>query len=406
MRWKAGTFTSDAAADATRTSERETVTVVLACILLAAGCGGCLFMVLAAAMARSFTRRTTRDGGPMPAVTVLKPLYGDEPGLFESLATFCRQDYPGPVQLVCGVTNPNDGAIAIVTRLKAAFPQHAIELVVQPAGRGANPKVANLVNMSAHMAHDIVVIADSDIHVRSDYLRVVVGALLAQGSGAVTCPYYGVTRGGIWSRLSTLNVDGYFLPGVMLAVRLKLSQPCFGSTIALSARSLRTIGGFEALADSLADDYALGAALVKRQEPVTVLPFAVGHVCSETSLGDLWRHEKRWAATVRAVDAVGYVGWSVTHAFPLALVALGLGGGWPAVALASAALACRGALLVAIERAYGLPAHSYWLIPLRDLLSGAVFVAGLVARDVRWRQQRYRLKSEGTLMPERRSPSP
>jgi ceramide glucosyltransferase len=382
------------------------VSTVLVFVLLAAGCCGCLFMVFAAAMARSFARRALLDGAVLPAVTVLKPLYGDEFGLFESLVTFCRQDYPGPVQLVCGVTNPNDGAIGVVARLKAAFPQHAIELVVQAPGGGANPKVANLVNMSARIAHDIVVIADSDIRVASDYLRVVVGALLAQGSGAVTCPYYGIASGGVWSQLSALNVDGYFLPGVMVATRLKLSQPCFGSTIALSTHTLSAIGGFEALADCLADDHALGEAVAKRQEPVTVLPFAVGHVCSERSFAELWRHEKRWAATIRAVDPVGYLGWSVTHGFPLALIAISLGGGWPAIALALAALACRSALVLAIERAYGLPAHSYWLIPLRDLLSGAVFLAGLVARDLRWRQQRYRLLSEGVLMPERKLPSP
>jgi ceramide glucosyltransferase len=390
----------------TRANERETVSTILVFVLLAAGCCGCLFMLLAAAMARSFARHAAVTANALPPVTVLKPLYGDETGLFESLATFCRQDYPGVVQLLCGVTNPNDGAIAIVTRLKAAFPQHTVELVVQAPGRGANPKVANLINMSPHIAHDVVVIADSDIRVPSDYLRVVVGAFLAQGTGAVTCPYYGVASGGVWSRLSALNVDGYFLPGVMVAVRLKLSQPCFGSTIALSARSLRAIGGFEALADCLADDHALGAALAKRQEPVTVLPLAIGHVCSEASFGELWRHETRWAATIRAVDSAGYLGWSITHAFPLALIALGLGGGWPAVALALAALACRSILVMAVERVYALPAHSYWLIPLRDLLSGAVFLAGLVARDVRWRQQRYRLMSEGALMPERRSPSP
>ena len=366
------------------------MSAVLVFVLLVAGCCGCLFMLLAGAIARSFARPPGAEGSATQPVTILKPLHGDESGLFESLATFCRQDYPAAVQLVLGVTSPTDGAIAVVTRLKAAFPHHAIELVVQAPAAGANPKVANLANMSARIAHDIVVIADSDIRVPADYLRHVVGALLRQGSGAVTCPYYGISSGGVWSRLSALNVDGSFLPGVMIGVRLKLSQPCFGSTIALSRRSLRAIGGFEALADCLADDYAIGEALAKRQEPVTVLPLAVGHVCSEASFAELWRHEVRWAATIRSVDPLGYVGWSITHAFVLALIAL----------------ACRGALLLAIERAYGLPAHPYWLIPLRELLSGAVFLAGLVARDVSWKQQRYRLLSEGALMPERRSPSP
>jgi ceramide glucosyltransferase len=239
-----------------------------------------------------------------------------------------------------------------------------------------------------------------------DYLRRVVGALLRQGAGAVTCPYSGIATGSVWSLLSQLNVDGHFLPGVIVGVALNLSKPCFGSTIALTRRSLQNIGGFEAVADCLADDYALGEALRRRGEPVNVLPLTVGHVCAESSLAELWRHEVRWAATIRTIDPLGYLGWSLAHPFPLALIALLIGGGGPALVLALAALLCRGIVLQSVERACGLPAHPYWLIPLRDLLSGAVFVAGLFTRGVSWKQQRYRLLAEGALMPERRSPSP
>ena len=72
----------------------------------------------------------------------------------------------------------------------------------------------------------------------------------------------------------------------------------------------------------------------QRGEPVSVLPFAVGHVCGESSFGELWRHELRWALTIRTIDPLGYLGWTVTHAFPLALIAWLLGGGWPAIGLA------------------------------------------------------------------------
>jgi ceramide glucosyltransferase len=123
-------------------------------------------------------------------------------------------------------------------------------------------------------------------------------------------------------------------------------------------------------------------------------------------LGELWRHELRWAMTIRTIDPLGYLGWTVTHAFPLALIALALGGGLPAIMLALAAITCRLIMVLAIERGYGLPPHPYWLIPLRDLWSFAVFVSGFVARDVSWRGHRYRLMSEGSLISERRSPSP
>src|SRR5436190_3936423 len=378
---------------------------ILPVALWLAGAFGCLFMLFAAALMWSSTRPQPAPE-PAPDLTMLKPLHGDEAGLYENLASFCEQDYAGAVQIVFGVENPNDPAIAVVERLRAAYPGKALELVVEPRAVGSNPKVANLINMSGRIAHDIVVLADSDIRVRRDYLSRLVGALERQGGGAVSCPYYGISTGTLWSHLAQLTVDSHFLPGVVVGTRLKLSQPCLGSTIALRRSSLSAIGGFEPLADCLADDYVLGELLRERGEPVSVLSFAVGHVCGESSFVELWRHELRWALTIRTVDPLGYLGWAVTHAFPLALIAWLLGGGWPAVGLAAAALACRTVLIFATERGYGLPPHPYWLIPVRDLLSFAVFVAGFVARDVSWRGHHYELMSEGILKPDRRSRPP
>ena len=373
--------------------------------LWAAGAFGCLYMVLATALMFSSARPEPTLDASAPAVTVLKPLHGDEAGLFENLVSFCEQDYPGAVQIVFGVESPTDPAIAVVERLRAAYPASAIELVVDTRVMGSNPKIANLINMSERIAHDVVVLADSDIRVQRDYLSRLVRALDRFG-GAVTCPYYGISIGNLWSRLAQLTIDSHFLPGVVVGARLKLSQPCLGSTIALRRQSLLAIGGFEPLADCLADDYVLGELLEKRGEPVTVLPFAVGHVCSESSFAELWRHELRWALTIRTIDPLGYLGWTVSHAFPLALIAWALGGGWPAIGLGLAALACRAVLIFAIERGYGLPRHPYWLIPVRDLLSFAIFVSGFVARDVSWRGHHYELMSEGILKSDRRSRQP
>ena len=378
---------------------------ILLVALWLAGALGCLFMLFAAALMWSSTRPQPALE-PAPDLTILKPLHGDEAGLYENLASFCEQDYSGAVQIVFGVENPNDPAIAVVERLRAAYPGKALELVVEPRATGSNPKVANLINMSGRIAHDVIVLADSDIRVQRDYLSRLVGALKRQGGGAVSCPYYGISTGGLWSHLAQLTIDSHFLPGVVVGTRLKLSQPCLGSTIALRRSSLSAIGGFEPLADCLADDYVLGELLRERGEPVSVLPFAVGHVCAESSIVELWRHELRWALTIRTVDPLGYLGWAVTHAFPLALISWLLGGGWPAIGLAVAALVCRAVLIFATERGYGLPPHPYWLIPVRDLLSFAVFVSGFVARDVSWRGHHYELMSEGILKSDRRSRLP
>jgi ceramide glucosyltransferase len=379
---------------------------ILLFALLVGAAAGCLYMLIAARLVLAFARVRPAIGQASPAVTVLKPLHGDEPHLSENLASFCRQDYGGPVQIVFGVARADDPALHAVERLKAEFPGKTLDLVVDAQTAGSNPKVSNLVNMSARIAHDIVVIADSDICVPRDYLARVVGALERAGRGAVTCPYYGISNGNPWSDLSRLAIDGHFLPGVVVGAQFDLGRPCLGSTIALSRGSLIAIGGFEAVADCLADDHALGEALARRGEPVTVLPVAVGHLCSEASLRELWRHELRWAMTIRGIDPLGYCGWSINHALPLSLIALALGGGWPAGLLTLAAIASRIWLLSAVARAFSLTPHAYWLVPLRDLLSFATFVAGFFARDLSWRGHGYRLMAEGHLMAQRRQPQP
>jgi ceramide glucosyltransferase len=378
-------------------------------LLFAAAAAGCLFMVVAASLAPPSAQPVRATGRAEPAVTLLKPLHGDETSLYENLASFCDQAYAGPLQMIFGVARSDDPAIAAVERLRKEFPGKTIELVIDATISGTNPKVSNLINMSRLIVHDIVVIADSDIRVRPDYLSRIVSALEQRG-GVVTVPYYGIATDNLWSRLAAMSIEGHFLSGVLVGSLFALSRPCLGSTIALHRSSLTAIGGFEAIADCLADDYEIGALIAARGEPVSLLPFAVGHVCDERSFAQLWRHEVRWAMTIRSIDPVGYLGWSVTHAFPLALIALAIGGGEVAAFLAAAALACRGLLIYAIERGYGLPPRPYWLIPLRDLLSFAVFVAGFISRDVRWKGHRFKLESEGTLIPnqfpERRPPSP
>lgn len=378
---------------------------LLLIVLGLAAAFGCLVMLVAALFVLRPAPPEQAQATAAPSVTILKPLHGDEVGLYENLASFLDQDYPGPVQIVFGVEDPNDAAIANVERLRVAYPDRAIELVIEPRAMGSNPKVANLINMQPRIAHDIVVLADSDIRVSRDYLSNLAGALLRLG-GVVSCPYYGISTGNLWSKLARLTIDSHFLPGVMVGSRLKISRPCLGSTVALHRTTLTAIGGFEPLADCLADDYVLGELVADRGGAVSMLPFAVGHVCGESSFVELWRHELRWALTIRTIDPLGYLGWIVTHAFPLALLAWIFGAGWPAAALALAALGCRALLIFATERGYGLPTHPYWLIPVRDLLSFAVFAAGFVARDVSWRGHHYELMSQGLLKSDRRTRPP
>ena len=246
---------------------------VTASLVAVAGCGFLLtatILVARAAASTAHPRAVTA-----PAVTVLKPLHGDEPGLLDNLGSFCSQDYPGPIQVVFGVQDPGDGAVAVVEHLRKIQAGQDLDLVIETKVYGLNRKVSNLVNMAPRIRHDVVVLADSDMRVDPDYLSRVTAALDEPGVGAVTCLYYGVPVAGMWSSLSALAINAHFLPGVVFGLALGLARPCFGSTLALRRQTLGEIGGFIAFVDCLADDYAMGAALRARGHTISIPPFGV-----------------------------------------------------------------------------------------------------------------------------------
>ena len=379
-------------------------------LVAAAGCGYLIAAwILVGRFAGGAASAATVASASAPGVTILKPLHGDEPALFDNLASFCVQDYAGPVQIIFGVKDANDPALATVERLRMRFPGAALDLVVNAAVHGPNGKVSNLINMMPQARHDIVVLADSDIRVERSWLRRVMAALQAPGVAGVTRLYYEPTDGGLITKLSALGVNAHFLPNVIVGLASGRARPCFGSTIAFRGASLDAIGGFAAMADCLADDYALGEALRATGGVVAVPPFAVAHMSRPMSAGEFWRHELRWARTIAGVDPLGYVGSLVTHPLPFALVAAILGRGSsvfaPALALTAGAIIGRMMLLKRLEHAFKLPKQSYWLMPLRDLLSCVVFLASFLGTGVSWHGQRYRVRG-GTLIPQWRSPKP
>jgi ceramide glucosyltransferase len=375
----------------------------LICLILAAA--GCLYSLAAAFCAGRYAAQAVPQlapGAPRPSVTVLKPLCGLEPYLYENLETVLRQDYAGPVQVIFGVQKTNDPAIGVVDRLRQAYPAARIDLVIDGRQHGSNRKVSNLINMAERIAHDVVVLADSDMLVRPDYLERLVAELSQDGVSGVTCLYHGVPAyRGLYDQLSTLAIDTHFLPNVVMGLSLGLAKPCFGSTIAFTRASLDAVGGFRSFRDDLADDYAIGAALRGLGGRVVIPSFSIGHTSVDTDLSGLWQHELRWNRTIRNVDPAGYAGSIVTHAFPLALLGAVLpGAGSDALWVAAAALASRILLCRQVERAFSLAPHPYGLLPIRDILSFLNFAWAFMSGAVTWKGHDYHVVADGTLIPD------
>lgn len=341
--------------------------------------------------ARSYARTTPPQLDRAPGVTLLKPLYGDEPLLEEALATCFQQDFP-TYQIVFGVQDPADPALAVVRRLQTRFPRQDVAVVIDRARHGANGKVSNLINMFPAARHDIVVIADSDLHVRPDYLARVASELCVDGCGLVTTPYVGRPAfRGLTGLLGASQINHCFLPGALLARALG-RQDCLGATMALRRETLERIGGLAALVDHLADDNVLGR-LVRAQGLSVRLATAIpATTVPETDVSALWRHEIRWARTIRALVPVAFAASALQ--FPLfwaGLAVLATGGAWWAVTGFALAWAVRATAARGIDRALrpllgGLAFDSpVWLLPVRDSLSVAVMVASYASARVEWR---------------------
>jgi ceramide glucosyltransferase len=368
-------------------------------ICLAVATLGCLYVVMAGFLVLRFKSRDAKAVAKPVPVTILVPLCGFESRTYAQVRALCEQNYDAPVQIVCGSRSLDDPAIQVAKRVAEDLPDQKLDLHVDGHAHGSNLKISNLMNMESRARHDTLVLIDSDIEVDPDYLSSVIGELQAPNVGAVTCLHRGVSYEGIWARLAALGANTHFLPNVIVALTFGLARPCFGATIAISRETLQRIGGFAAFADQLWDDYAIGQAVRRIGYEVAIPPFALSHVYSDRSLRELVVNQLRYGRTIRSINPAGFVGGIITQPFAAALLAALLGAGQRAVEIGIFALAGRFVLCWCVEQRFGVRSGSYWLIPVRDIMAFAVYVASFFGARVTWRGQRYRV-SNGTLVPD------
>ena len=368
--------------------------ITLASLAYLAAAIGCLAV---------FHRRGRQRAPVRPPVTVLKPVCGLDEDLEENLRSFCLQDYP-EFQVIFGVREADDPAIPVIRRLIAEFPGRDLSLVVDGRIVGANLKASNLANMLPGARHDLLLVADSDMRVDPGYLSAVAAPFADPKVGAVTCLYSGTPRGGLASALGALYITDWFLPAALVAAALQEPDFCFGATMAVRRQALAAIGGFEGLAPYLADDFLLGHRVRQAGWRVRIASYVVEDRVAEADLRSLLTHELRWARTVRVCRPLGYAfSFIGNNALSLACLFL-LVSGFSAAGLLVTAIAVvlrlglhfqlRGVLRVP-------PPAAPWLLPLRDLLCLAVWIASYFGREVCWRGRRVTIAAGGRLLPVR-----
>ncbi len=334
---------------------------------------------------KRFNRQPRPKSAARPPVTILKPLKGDEPLLEAALASFCTQSYPD-YQIVFGVQDRTDPAIAVVERLRMLFPRLDITLIIDETRHGGNGKIANLINMWPAAKHDVIVLADSDVHVTPHFLERIVAALEPPEVGAVTALYAGVASGnGIAGRLGAAQINHIFLPGVLVG-RMLGRQDCLGAALALRRATLIRIGGLPALLPHLADDAALGRLVRRLGLRVALAPSLVVTTVSEDTLPALFGHELRWARTIRALEPLTYSTTLLQYPVFWALMTVLAADFrvWTLV-FAAAVWLLRAMEARAMARQLDRGAFSGWLLPLRELFSIIVLLASYLGNRVVWR---------------------
>jgi ceramide glucosyltransferase len=366
------------------------------CAIIGTACG-IGYYLLCLWGARSFAREAN---APLPdftpPVSILKPLRGTDPGIYESFRSHCLQDYPD-YEIIFGISDPDDPAVPLVERLKLEFPERKIQLIFCREALGKNIKVSNLIQMLAIAAHNYILVNDSDIRVPVAYLRRVIAPMESPDVGMVTCMYRGQAGDSLGSRLEAIGISTEFHPGVLAARQLEGEiRFALGSTLVFSRASLNAIGGLPPLVDYLADDYELGKRISGAGFRVLLSDVVVDHYLPQYSFGEFFEHQLRWARSTRHSRPWGYAGLVLTFGAPWAVLGIiaSRGATWAwAMLLATMMLRFAVALQVGLGVLHDRQLkRDWWLIPLRDLAGLFVWLGSYTGHTVAWRGHQFILR--------------
>lgn len=345
----------------------------------------------------------------LPAVTLLKPLKGCDATTEDSLRSWFIQDYAGPIQILFGVASSDDPVCQIVQKLIAEFPSGDAQLTVCGPLNGANAKVSKLIELERLAKYDTLVVSDADVRVPRDFLaNVVVPFDESSGVGLVNCFYQLANPSTLAMQWEAIAINADFWSQVLQAQSLRPLDFALGAVMATRKKQLAEIGGFAALADCLADDYQLGHRIAHKGYRIAISPVPVE--CWSEPMGwvAVWKHQLRWARTIRVCQPVPYFFSILSNPtlWPLLWLVLK-----PTVVTVGFALICLILRAVSAAHLQGRLAKSstanhhslttfipYWMPLLKDLLQTAIWVLAFAGNHVEWRGQRMRLRRDGTLV--------
>src|SRR5713101_647066 len=336
-----------------------------------------------------------------PPVSVLKPVRGVDFGAHENFASFCRQEYPD-YEILFAVNDDADPAVPLIQRIIEEFPERRIRLLVGAEHLGANRKVNKLARLVREAQHDVLVLTDGDVRVGPHYLREVVAPLADCKTGAVTSFYRGIAEKNLGAEVEAIGASSDFFAGVLMAEWMEGITFALGASIATTREWLGKMGGFEAIADALADDYEVGNRIVKAGGQVVLSREAVWTMYPAQTFRSFWDHQVRWARTVRLCRPLSYIGLLFTQGLPwVLLAAIVAPTAWTAAVYLFAYLILRSAMAWTVG-VWGVRdevlRRKFWLVPLRDAIHFVIWLVSFASNHIRWGSVEYVIR-QGRMVP-------
>lgn len=336
-----------------------------------------------------------------PPVSNLKPIRGVDPDAYENFASFCRQDYPDYEVLFC-VSDKDDPAVPILEKLQLDFPHCRIRVLFGSGSNAPNDKVAKLARLVSEAQHEVLVISDSDVRARPDYLRTVVAPLSDSKVGAVTCMYVPIEEKSLAESLQTVGMISDFYPGILVARQLDGVKFALGTTIATTRERLAGFGGYRAIENRPGDDLLVGRLIAEQGYKVELLPYTIQTVADYQSMPDLLHKRMRWVVVMRHMRPWGHLGLLLTQGLPWSLAAVAV---HPTVNVALTYFGTYLGLRTAMSWVIGvkgLADHTFWkkiwLIPVWDAMAFCIWLISFGRNSVRWRGGQYYIR-DGILVP-------
>jgi ceramide glucosyltransferase len=358
---------------------------------------------LATAVAWRFFRRERARRIPnyTPPASLLKPVRGVDFGSYENFASFCRQDYP-EYEILFAVNDLRDSVVSVIQQLIADFPERQIRLLVGAERLGANRKVNKLVRLEQEAHYEVLVLTDGDVRVDPHYLRELVAPLGEEKTGAVTSFYRAIAEKSLWAEIEAVGAASDFFAGVVMAGWTEGIRFALGASVATTKTWVRKIGGFGAMADSLADDYELGYRIARAGGKIVLSRKVVWTMYPAQTVRSFWEHQIRWARTVRLCRPLSFLGLLFTHGLPWALLAAIVA---PAKWVAGCYLLAYLVLRLAMAWTVGVWGigddvlrRKPWLVPLRDAIHFVVWMASFGSNRITWGENEYHVE-KGKLVP-------